>query len=425
MKRYLVSFTANTPICIHRLPTLEATEESKIFRNELHFTNEEMVIQIYDNVVQYKSFTGRNGLRIDVALDSLDIMSSVGKAGAYADGMLSFLVLATSSYATVVKFDFAYEITPGVDKHEYMRDFYLEDIQPLIQRKVSPNIYREIFKAVAGHEDGMQGITTKREWHQYTCLQTAVRWFRIGIGAEDVVDEYVCYWIALEALDNLLPQDVTELPRAKCAKCGYAFDNCPDCGQDPGIFATASPLYGIEKLARDTGLPAEEFRKLRKLRGKIFHGGAALLVTRERDETPLVESIRTKTPMVRNLLIYGLGEALRLSKEAVQQIKEHEPLKEGQTMRLRLKTHIEHVGSTSVTEMGYPSHPSIEVISHELKKIEPSGNGRLTDSTWSISLRLVNCRIPENTKTRTEIWSNVPTITGVGNLSFDVQRRDK
>jgi len=98
---------------------------------------------------------------------------------------------------------------------------------------------------------------------------------------------------------------------------------------------------------------------LRKLRGKIFHGRAALLVKGERDETPLVESIRTKTPMVRNLLIDILGEALKLSKEAVQQIKEHEPLKAGQTMRLRLKTHIEQVDSTSVTEMGYPIHPSI------------------------------------------------------------------
>jgi len=166
MKRYLISFIANTPICIRRLPALEDTKEPKIFYTELHFTDEEMVIQIYDNVVQYKSFTGRNGLRIDVALDSLGIMSSVGKAGAYADTMLSFLVLATSSYAAVVKFDFAYEITPGLDKHEYMREFYLEDIQPLIQRKVSPNIYREIFKAVAGHKDRMQGITTKKEWHQ-------------------------------------------------------------------------------------------------------------------------------------------------------------------------------------------------------------------------------------------------------------------
>ena len=425
MKRYLVSFTANTPICIHRLPTLEDTKEPKIFCNELHFTDEEMVIEIYDNIVQYKSFTGRNGLRIDVALDSPDIISSVGKAGAYADAMLSFLVLATSSYAAVVKFDFVYEITPGVDKHEYMRDFYLEDIQPLIQRRVSPNIYGEIFNAAADHEDRMQSIATKGEWHKYTHFQTAVRWFRIGIGAEDIVDEYVCYWIALEALDDLLPRDITELPRAKCAKCEYVFDNCPNCGEDPRIFATTSPLYGIEKLARDTGLPAKEFRKLRELRGKIFHGGAAILVTRKRNETPLVESIRTKIPTVRNLLIDGLGKALKLSKDAVQQIKEHELLKEGQTMRLRLKTHIEHVGSTSVTEMGYPSHPSIEVISHELKKIEPSGNGKLTDSTWSISLRPVNCRIPENTKIETEIRGNVPTIMGAGNLSFEVQTHGK
>jgi hypothetical protein len=77
MKRYLVSFTANGPICIHRLPSLEDTKEPRILRNELHFTDEEMVIEIYDNIVHYKSFTGRNGLRLDVALDSLDIMSSV------------------------------------------------------------------------------------------------------------------------------------------------------------------------------------------------------------------------------------------------------------------------------------------------------------------------------------------------------------
>ena len=425
MKRYLVSFTANTPICIHRLPTLEGTEEPKIFRNELHFIDEEMIIEIYDNIVQRELSTGRNGLRIDVALDSLDIMSSVDKAGAYADAMLSFLVLATSSYAAVVKFDFAYEITPRVDKHEYMRDFYLEDIGPLIRRRVSPSVYGEIFKAAADHEDRIQRLTTKGEWQKYTRFQTAVRWFRIGIGAEDIVDEYVCYWIALEALDDLLPRDITELPRAKCARCEYAFNNCPNCGQDPGIFATASPLYAIGKLARDTGLPEEEFRKLRKLRGKIFHGGAALLVTRERGETPLVESIRIKVPIVRNLFIDGLGKALKLSKDAVQQIKEHKPLKEGQMMRLRLKTHIEDVGSISVTEMGYPSHPSIEVISHELKKVDPSGNGRLTDSTWSISLCPVNCRIPENTEVEAEIRGNVPTITSAGNLSFDIQRHGK
>jgi hypothetical protein len=384
-----------------------------------------MVIEIYDNIVHYKSFTGRNGLRLDVALDSLDIMSSVDKAGAYADAMLSFLVLATSSYATVVKFDFAYEISPGVAKHQYMRDFYLEDIQPLIQRRVSLDIYGEIFRATADHEDRIRSTTTKGEWHRYTGFQTAVRWFRIGIGAEDIVDEYVCYWIALEALNDLLPQNITELPRAKCHKCKWPIDICPNCGKDPGVFGTTSPLYGIEKLAQDTGLSAKEFRRLKELRGKIFHGRAALLVTRKRDETPLVESLRAKVPIVRNLLIDGFGKALKLSKDAVQQIKEHEPLKEAQTMRLRLKTGIEQVGSTSVTEIGYPSHPSIEVITHELKKIEPSGNGRLTDSTWSLSLRLVNCRIPENTKIETGIWGNVPTITGAGNLSFHVQRRDK
>lgn len=161
MKRYIVSFTANTPICIHRLPALEDTTEPKIFCTELHFPNEEIVIQIYDNIVQYKSFTGRNGLRIDVALDSPDLISSVDKAGGYAGAMLSFLVLCTSAYAPIVRFDFAYEITPGTNRHEYIRDFYLEDIHSLIQRKAKLHIYGEIFKAATEHEDRMQGIATK------------------------------------------------------------------------------------------------------------------------------------------------------------------------------------------------------------------------------------------------------------------------
>lgn len=414
MKRYLVSFTTNTPICIRSLPSLEDTKEPRIFSTALHFPNEEIAIQIYDNVVQYKSFAGRNGLRIDVALDSPDIISSVDTAGGYADAMLSFLVLCTSSYAPVVRFDFAYEIAPGIDKHEYMRDFYIiEDIHSLVQKKARPNIYGEIFNAVAALADRMQRLTTKRERDKYAGLQSAVRWFRKGIGTNNYEDEYICYWIALEALDDLLPQDASEFPRRKCAKCGYAFDTCPNCGKDPEIFATTSPLYGIERLARDAGLSTEEFRKLRRLRGKILHSGATS------------RTIKEKVPIVRNLLIDGLGRVLKLSKGAVQQIKEHEPLKASQTMRLRLKTYIEDVTSTLIPAMGYPAHPSIEVISHELKKVELSANGRLIDSTGSVTCQLVNCRIAENTDIKAEIWGNVPTVTRVSNLSIRVQKHDK
>lgn len=419
MNRYLVSFTTNTPICIHRLPALEDTKEPKIFCTELRFTNEEIVIRIYDNVVQYKSFTGRNGLRIEVALDSLDIMSSVDKAGAYADAMLGFLVLATSSYAPVVKFDFAYEITPGVDKHEYMRDFYLEDIQPLIQRRVSSDIYGEIFKAAADHEDRMQGITTKGEWRKYTGLQRAVGWFRKGIGADDIIDEYICYWIALEGLDDLLPQNVTALPRSECAECKRPIEICPYCKGDPKVFATISPLYGIEQLAHDTGLSEDEYRALRGLRNKVFHSRAALRVTRERDETPLVESIRIKVPIARNLLIDGLGKTLKLSKETIQQIKEHEPLKESQTTRFRLKTYLQGINIGSVSEAGYPIHPSVELPLDDMRVQRlPNGNFELSGSR---SCQFRNCQRAENFTVEVEVWSNVPTIEKVA-ISFSVQK---
>jgi hypothetical protein len=419
MKRYLVSFTTNTPICIHRLPALEGSKDPKIFNNELQFTNQKILIQIYDNVVQYKSFTGRRGLRIDVALDSPDIISSVDKAGGYADAMLSFLVLCTSVYAPVVRFDFAYEITPGIDKHEYMRDFYLEDIQPLIQRKARASIYGEIFNASADHEDRVQGIATKKEWNKYTGLQRAVSWFRKGIGADDVVDEYVCYWIALEALDDLPPQDVTELPRAKCAKCERQIDICPFCKDDPKVFATISPLYGIEQLAQDTGLSEDEYHILRSLRNKIFHSIAALRVTRKQEETPLVESIRTKVPIVRNLLIDGLGRVLKLSKGTVQQIKEHEPLKESQTTRFRLKTYLQGVNIGSVSESGYPIHPSVELPLDDMRVQRlPNGNFELSGSR---SCQFRNCQRVGNFTVEVELWSNVPTIEKA-EISFSVQK---
>lgn len=422
MKRYLVSFTTNTPICIHRLPALEDTKEPKIFCTELHFTNEEIVMQIYDNVVQYESFTGRSGLRIDVALDSLDIISSVDKAGGYADAMLSFLVLCTSSYAHVVRFDFAYEITPGIDKHEYMRDFYLEDIQPLIQRKAESNIYGEIFKAAADHEDRMQGITTKGEWRKYAGLQRAVSWFRKGIGADDIVDEYVCYWIALEGLDDLLPQNVTELPRPKCAACKRPIEICPYCKDDPKVFATISPLYGIEQLAQDTGLSEEEYHTLRSLRNKVFHSGAALRVTRKQEDTPLVEAIRTKVPIARNLLIDGLGKTLKLSKETIQQIKEHEPLKEGQLMRLRLKTYIQDINIGLVSEAGYPIHPSIWVPLDKMKIKKVLPNRQFVLASTGLA-NFNNCRQAQNSTFNVEVWSNMPTLEKA-ELLLNVQKHD-
>lgn len=267
-----------------------------------------------------------------------------------------------------------------------------------------------------------RALPPRGEWHKYAGLQRAVSWFRKGIGASDIIDEYVYYWIALEALNDLLPQAVTQLPRAKCAKCKRLIDICPYCKDDPKVFATISPLYGIEQLAKDTGLSKEEFHDLRKLRAKIFHSGVALRVTRERKDTPLVKSIRTKIPIARNLLIDGLGKTLKLSKETIQQIKEHEPLKEQQAMRLRLKTYIQDINIGLLSGAGYPIHPRIEVPLDKMKvkKVLPNRQFVLA-STGPANFN--NCRQAQNSTFNVEVWSNMPTLEKA-ELLLNVQKHD-
>lgn len=408
MGRYLVSFTTDTPISIHDYRFAESSKQPKIFRNEFQYPDHLIVVETFDNVAQNESTTSRKGLRIDVALDSTDISSSIDKAGGYADAVVSFLVLCTSCYAHVVKFDFVYEITPGIDKREYLRDFYLEEVQSLIRREAEPDIFGPIFNAASQHEDKMAQGHSKSEWHRQSGLQRAVKWFREGIATDISEDEFIYYWLALEALDDLLPQEETQFPRKKCAECGQDIDICPYCKGDPKAYATTSPLYGIKQLAHDAGLSKNEFRDLVKVRAKIFHASAALRATRKPEDEPLIESIRTRLPLVRNLVIDGLGKVLGLPAEATQRIKEHQPLKERQAVRLRLKAYLEDFDVGRTSEEGCPIHPIIEVTTGKLEIISvPSGKYTVKGKR---GFKPINCKWAANKEREAELWGDVTSV---------------
>jgi hypothetical protein len=307
----------------------------------------------------------------------------------------------------VVKFDFAYEVTPGIGKHEYLRDFYVQELRPLVQRKAAPSIFGQIFDAASQYEERTAQVSSNSEWHLRTRLQRAVAWFRKGITADDFVDEFIYYWLALEALNALIAHN-KELPRTKCAQCELPIETCPYCGSDPKCFATTSPLYGIEQLACDIKLGKGEFRNLVKLRGKLLHAGATLRATRGSKHKPLIESISEKTPVARNLAIDGLSKVLGLPEEATQKIKEHLPLKEGQTVRSRFKAYIQDFDVGCTSEEGYPVHPVIEVSVDKLR-IESLPGDKFTVS-GKTRLKPVNCKWARGTNPEVELWSNMPNI---------------
>jgi len=408
MKTYLASFTCDTPVSIRDYPFLGTSQKPKILRNEFIYTDLRVIVQTYDNIVKFDSITTRRGLRVDVTLDSTDIDSSIEKAGSYADAVVSFLVLSTSCFAPVVRFDFVYEVTARIGKREYLRDFYLEQLRPLIHRKVEPSIFGQIFKAVSQYEDITAQVSDRSEWQLRTRLQRAVVYFRKGIGTDDCVDEFVYYWLALEALNHLLPHEKNGFPLKTCVACKRAVDICPHCGKDPKCFATTSPLYGVEKLADDVGVTKPEFRDLVKLRAKIFHAGASLRATRKWRDIPLTKTIRTKTPVARKLVIDGLSLVLKLSEELTQGIKQYEPIREGQGARLRLRVYLEDFDVGHTSEDGYPVHPLCELQLDELKT-ELLPKGKFTVSQRP-TIKFVNCRFAGDTNRVVELWGNIPTM---------------
>jgi len=408
MGRYVVSFTTDTPISIHEFPSVEDSEQPKILRNEFIYTDQQIVVETYDNIVKHEASTSRKGLRIDVALDSADIVSSIGKAGGYADAIVSFLALCTLCHAPAVQFDCAYEITPAMEKREYLKDFYLEELGSLLQRKVEPSIFAQIFEAASNHEEKLTQVKTKKEWNLVTGLLRGVMWFRMGVGADSVIDEFIYYWLALEALDGLLPQKEGQLARIKCGGCKQTIDVCPHCGHDPRAFASASPLCGIEKLACDRGLSHQGFRDLVKLRAKIIHAGAPLQLTRKPGDEQLIESIRRRLPTVRNLVITGLGMVLELPSATTQRIEEHGPLKEGQKMRLRLRAYMQDFDLGRTSEGNYPIHPVVDAALGKLE-IQSLHDGKYTIKGGR-AFKPINFKWAADRKIEVELWGNVPSV---------------
>jgi hypothetical protein len=253
----------------------------------------------------------------------------------------------------------------------------------------------------------MSKVFGSSQWQRKTGLPRALVWLRKALATEDAIDEFISYWLALEALDGLIPRN-KELLRVKCNSCKSEIGICPICGEDPKAWATTAPLFGAEQLAIECGISAEEFRRLKILRGKVFHAAAALRAAQGDKSKPLITFINEETSKLRNVVIYGICRILNLSSEQIEKISAQTPIKVGQTARLRLKTTIQDFKINQHNAAGYPVHPDFN-WSVWLTKIEKLPGKKLNVRFRSTSKPL-NCKWPAKNVFECEIIGNLSNL---------------
>ncbi|NLB55637.1 MAG: hypothetical protein GX811_07725 [Lentisphaerae bacterium] len=111
------------------------------------------------------------------------------------------------------KEELAYEVTPHVSERDFLQIFYDLPIQSTSRRQVDPKQLIEFVDKL---------LKTKSPFTER--VQRAIRWYHLGVMQTDVLDQFNCFWIGLDALNPILQQKLevgNEIQR--CKKCGHEF----------------------------------------------------------------------------------------------------------------------------------------------------------------------------------------------------------
>jgi len=173
-----------------------------------------MISKIEETVAETKI---QSGLHLEVFLHSESLKDAIAKAKDFVDGIVSFITLTTGVGLNVPSEDIAYEISPDVEKRDFVQIFH-DPFRVTVSRR---RLDHQLFTQMIDHSMKLDPETQR-------CIGRAIRWYRMGTMASDIFDRFNCFWIGLEALNPILQgrfsvrDDVV-----KCHKCGYEWITMP------------------------------------------------------------------------------------------------------------------------------------------------------------------------------------------------------
>ena len=192
--------------------------------------------------------------RVKHYAESLD--DAVKKAASLADGVVSFMTLATGVGIPVIREELAYDITQDIEDREFLQFFYDLPLKSPSRRDLPPKFFLELMDRIIKNPD--------RE--MVGRMRRAVRWYRMGVLATDVFDKFNCFWIGLECLNPLLQRSF------------QASDDpvhCPNCGHEWVATPTTSGIRQFIFSAFSSG--RRLYRRMKNLRVSVMHGKEELV----------------------------------------------------------------------------------------------------------------------------------------------------
>ena len=292
------------------------------------------------------------GLALDVKVEARNTDEAIAKAKGIADGVTSFASLCSGFGMPIVREELAYEITAGVYDRSFLQFFHEVPVRPS---------RREIDHAAM--IDIMQKTINLSDPDQKDRVIRAIRWYRRGSLATDVLEKFTWFWIGLEALNPLLQRifDVSDDPT-----------HCPNCRHE---WVSTSTVSGIRAAVHKFLLNGETiYPRMKDLRIGLIHGKSEL-----KNSVPEAVALHNAT---REVLVRAILLVLDVSPTEKFLRDTHSadsPLVAAVVATLH---------GADPSNLGPPSqHPHFQLKSHEIKKAEVTEKG----VTATITTNLVAC----------------------------------
>jgi len=191
----------------------------------------------------------QSGLLLRVFLSAENLKEAVKEAKSFADGIISFITLATGVGLDIPSENLAYEVTPNVSEREFIQ-IYHDPFRIVVSRRI---LNHELLIQLMDHFMKTEPKTSER-------IGRSIRWYRMGTMTLDVFDRFNCFWIGLEALNPTLQNKF---------KVGDDKTKCPKCQHE----WTSTPTVSGIRLFVQTKIPKgrELYKRFRELRINLMH----------------------------------------------------------------------------------------------------------------------------------------------------------
>jgi hypothetical protein len=192
------------------------------------------------------------GLRVSVVIQSQDVKSAEKEALRWARKLEEGIALATKQWVEF-KLESIETLPSSAQENEYSVSRAYVAFSSIVPRTIGRDVLTEAL-----------GLIPKLSiYKDDDLIARAVRWYARGIEDNDFVDKFIDHWIGLETLSSIYEGEVEPY-------------TCPGCGRVLNARPQGAVLFGFVESLKLPVDPRDYVRKLRDIRGGLFHEAKAM-----------------------------------------------------------------------------------------------------------------------------------------------------